>query len=351
MTKCNENLTSSTSEFDKKLQSICFVATLYTFICVFVCSCVFSVSVLFLGSRWVKAFFVIYLIYFYYDSDAHWRGGRSGKWTEKLRNLKIWKHCANYFPVKLIKTTDLDPSSNYILCGFPHGLFAFGFASAFGANCTNCDDMFPGLEFRILSLRLFFYVPFFRELALIFGGCSCSKESMQYLLSTKPQTQKQSRALILLVGGSDDAFRTRRGVYRIVLKNRKGFIRTALKNGTPLVPVFSFGEVDYYDIFHPKEGTLLHKIKNFSIKKFGLFPSIVIRGNILKNFFSFKPIRTPIHVVVGSPIKVPKIENPIEEEVDEYHKIFIEKLIELFDSYKSTYMQIYNCGNITLNLV
>ena len=40
---------------------------------------------------------------------------------------------------------------------------------------------------------------------------------------------------------------------------------------------------------------------------------------------------------VGKPIKLPKDENPPDELVDKYHKIFIEELIKLFDKYKGIY--------------
>ena len=35
---------------------------------------------------------------------------------------------------------------------------------------------------------------------------------------------------------------------RLVLKNRKGFIKLAIKHGVPLVPTFSFGEQRVYDL-------------------------------------------------------------------------------------------------------
>lgn len=172
---------------------------------------------------------------------------------QKLRKLSVWRHIGSYFPVKLIKTADLDPSSNYIFCGFPHGLYGYGFGS-FLVDCNGCDDIFPGLEFRVLTLNLFFSIPFLRDVVLALGeltlryqayksrlnpsiifsqtgACSCSQQSIEYMLSTKPQTDKQSRALVLLVGGAEDAFNTRPGIYRIVLKKRKGFVKVALKSG------------------------------------------------------------------------------------------------------------------------
>lgn len=39
-----------------------------------------------------------------------------------VRNLSIWKHFLNYFPVDLIKTADLPSDRNYLICICPHGL-------------------------------------------------------------------------------------------------------------------------------------------------------------------------------------------------------------------------------------
>lgn len=40
-----------------------------------------------------------------------------------IRNLFIWKYCTNYFPIDMVKTVDLTPNRNYLICLFPHGLW------------------------------------------------------------------------------------------------------------------------------------------------------------------------------------------------------------------------------------
>lgn len=39
-----------------------------------------------------------------------------------VRNLGILKHCVNYFPIDLVKTANLTPDRNYLICLFPHGM-------------------------------------------------------------------------------------------------------------------------------------------------------------------------------------------------------------------------------------
>lgn len=51
---------------------------------------------------------------------------------------------------------------------------------------------------------------------------------------------------------------------------------------------------------------------------------------------------------MGKPITLPKVENPTQELVDEYHQIFIKELTNLFDKYKGKYD--VNGENATLSI-
>ena len=60
---------------------------------------------------------ILYAVWYWYDRKTPFLGGRRIKF---IRNLAVWRHLANYFPIKLHKTTDLDPSKNYIFAFHPH---------------------------------------------------------------------------------------------------------------------------------------------------------------------------------------------------------------------------------------
>ncbi|KAF3422325.1 hypothetical protein E2986_12256 [Frieseomelitta varia] len=60
---------------------------------------------------------------------------------------------------------------------------------------------------------------------------SSSPESLNELLSTKPEAPYTGRVTILIVGGAAEAMECKPGTYRILIKRRKGFVRLALKNG------------------------------------------------------------------------------------------------------------------------
>ena len=60
---------------------------------------------------------LLYGIWYWYDYNTPFQQGRHSNF---IRNLSLWKHVANYFPIKLHKTSDLDPSKNYIFAFHPH---------------------------------------------------------------------------------------------------------------------------------------------------------------------------------------------------------------------------------------
>ncbi|XP_015589868.1 2-acylglycerol O-acyltransferase 1 isoform X2 [Cephus cinctus] len=290
---------------------------------------------LLLFTQKIRYFVLIYLIWIYYDRDTCNRGGRGEKYTTWMRNCAWWRYFCAYFPLKLVKTADLDPSRNYLFCSFPHGILSTGAFGAFATDCLGFKDLFPGLEPRMLTLDQHFKIPFFREFVYSFGACSASAESIDYLTGA-PGT---GRAAVLVVGGASESLRCKPGTYRIILTRRKGFVRIALKNGTPLVPVFSFGETDLYDQFDSPEGSWLRKVQESLKKLTGVAPVLLIGRGLFQYSFGVVPLRKPVTVVVGSPIELPKISEPTKEQVNEYHAKFAENLIKLFEEYKYKYLE------------
>ena len=43
-----------------------------------------------------------------------------------LRSWRVWKLNAAYYPVTQVKTSDLDPKKNRLVCCHPHGILCFG---------------------------------------------------------------------------------------------------------------------------------------------------------------------------------------------------------------------------------
>lgn len=167
----------------------------------------------------------LYVCWVYYDHHTESRGGRS---SERCRKFCIWKPIARYFPLKLIKTEDLDPNRNYIFAYHPHGIIPWGAAMNFYTDATHFSTLFPNIRPHLMSLRSNFFAPIIREIYLSLGGCSVSKESINYLLSGQ---QGQGHAVVIVTGGEREQRLTKEDAMILYLKNRRGFIKLALENG------------------------------------------------------------------------------------------------------------------------
>lgn len=136
-------------------------------------------------------------------------------------------------------------------------------------------------------------MPFFRELALSLGGIMASEKSLNYVLS-KPEG---GNVVVLMVGGAAEAFNCRPGSYKLVLRKRKGFVRIALKNGTPLVPVFSFGETDVFSQVENPEGSKIRRMQEWLKKYIGLAPAIPVGRGFFQYNYGIVPRRKPVTTV------------------------------------------------------
>lgn len=54
-------------------------------------------------------------------------------------------------------------------------------------------------------------------------------------------------------------------------------------------------------------------------------------------YYIFIWITKKLLFTVGKPIDVPKIPKPTKEDIEKYHKIFVEELTSLFEEHKTKY--------------
>ncbi|XP_026321870.1 2-acylglycerol O-acyltransferase 2-A-like isoform X2 [Hyposmocoma kahamanoa] len=283
---------------------------------------------------------IIYSIWFLNDIDVCNKGGRKYEW---VRNWSWWRYYRDYFPIKLVKTTDLDCSCNYLFACFPHGVVSSGAFGAFATNALDFYKMFPGMTCNMITLSGHFLVPFFRDFILAMGGCASSRESLLYLLDKK---RHRGKCVALIVGGAAEALDSHPGEYKVILKRRRGFVRIAMQSGAPLVPVFSFGEPDVFRPFNNPENSLLRRFQE-AVRKFtGISPMFPIGRGVFQYNYGVLPIRAPITTVVGRPMEVVKNLEPTDEEIDAVHAEFTERLIELFESEKKKHLK--NSENVQL---
>lgn len=142
---------------------------------------------------------LVYAFWYYLDFDRPHKGGRCVQWS---RDWKLWKYFRAYFPIELVKTSDLDPNENYIMALSPHGVMCFGAMANFGTEANEFSKMFPGLTSHLITLNGQFYSPLMREFFMMCGSCACSENSLKYILTNKGRCGAKGQVCALLVGGA-----------------------------------------------------------------------------------------------------------------------------------------------------
>jgi len=218
----------------------------------------------------------------------------------------------------------------------PHGIMCL---SGFGNFCTNgtgVRQLFPGLNFHVLMLKWLFYMPLTRELLMLAGSSSVTKESFSEILGCDLKKRK-GQVCVVVVGGAEEALEARENVYRVVLKHRKGFIRMALKTGSSLVPVISFGENDLFCQIENQSGSKMRELQDILKRWTSIgFPCWWGRG-VKDESFGWLAFRKPIFTVVGRPIDVLECKQPSCKEVDELHAVYLKEIEKLFNEYKGKF--------------
>ncbi|KAM8778374.1 2-acylglycerol O-acyltransferase 2-like [Rhynchonycteris naso] len=285
--------------------------------------CLAVLLLLLQGRAWILA--VLYLAWLYGDRDTPRTGGRRSAW---VRNWAIWRHFRDYFPISLVKTTELDPSHNYLFGLHPHGVLVIGAFSNFCTEATGFSRIFPGLCPHLLMLPCWFHLPFFRDYIMCSGLVSSSKASAAHLLSRPGGGQ----VAVVAVGGPLESLEAKPGALSLRIRNQKGFVKLALEYGASLVPVFSFGENELFQQFPNPPGSWVRRAQEALQRLLSVaLPLFHGRLGLLL------PFRKPIYTVVGAPIPVQRSPRPSRAQVDALHALYIEQLTRLFEEHKARY--------------
>ncbi|CAJ0950649.1 unnamed protein product [Ranitomeya imitator] len=166
--------------------------------------CVGLFLLLLLARFWLLV--ALYVLWLYLDWETPQTGGRRWQW---VRNWTVWKHFKEYFPIKIIKTVDLDPQHNYLMGFHPHGVLVAGAFGNFCTNYTEFKDLFPGLTPYLHILPFWFRCPFFREYIMCVGKCIIlgpplfmSGNLLEQCVSKYPSAENPINALTKVSSGS-----------------------------------------------------------------------------------------------------------------------------------------------------
>ena len=209
-----------------------------------------------------------------------------------------------------------------IMVAPPHGVFPYGnilsmlaFPSLFG---------FP---FRGLASSAALRPPIFKQVLRSIGVVDASRHIAR-------KTLENGESIGISTGGVAEIFLTNDADECILLKERIGLIKLAIRTGADISPCYLFGNTKLLNCWAgegiPGLSFVLEKLS----RKLG-FALILIYGR----FFLPVPFRKPILAVMGRPIETHhmKNEDPTLEQIQEIQMKLLGEMERIFDTYKPYY--------------
>jgi 2-acylglycerol O-acyltransferase 2 len=284
-----------------------------------------------------------YLIYTLIYSD-HATSGTLSRRSNRFRKSKVWSLFASYFPARLHRTIELEPTRKYIFGYHPHGIISHGAFAAFATEALGFAELYPGITNSLLTLDSNFRLPFYRDYALALGLASVSRESIENLLSKGGMDGSgMGRAVTIVVGGARESLDAQPHTLKLVLNSRKGFVKLAIRTGADLVPILAFGENELYDQVDSEMHAWIHKGQIFFKKVMGFTVPLFHARGVFNYDVGLMPYRRAVNIVVGKPVKVVQQggkDGKVDEKyLDEVHRQYVEELRRLWHSYKDAFAQ------------
>ncbi|XP_044524859.1 2-acylglycerol O-acyltransferase 2 [Gracilinanus agilis] len=291
---------------ERRLQTLATVQWVFSFLSLGIICIVIFVG-LFFTRFWFLS--MLYSAWWYLDRDTPRKGGRQ---IQAMKRWRVWKYLADYFPVSLIKTVDLDPTQNYIAGFHPHGVLATGAFTNFCTEGTGFSSVFPGIRSHLMMLTLWFRIPFFRDYIMSGGLRNLGNQGRIPGLSEIVASHSTPQWPLTKAPG-------------------EGALVASL------LPIFSFGENELFDQMDNPSGSWLRWIQEKLQKVMGISLPVFHGRGIFQYSFGLLPYRRQITTIVGKPIKVKQNTNPTADEVDRLHQQYMKELCNLFEAHKIKY--------------
>ncbi|KPI86323.1 putative diacylglycerol acyltransferase [Leptomonas seymouri] len=215
-----------------------------------------------------------------------------------------------------------NPKNQYMFSFHPHGVFpgtsiVVPKTEMWERAVGRCKEHFVSTH----CADIVFNVPLMREFPMCLGAMSVSRRGIESSL-------KQGNSPLIVTGGQSEMLLTRMTDNEMhIVCHHIGFIRMAIKNRVPLVPIISFAESNILDNVH------CLRIQRWFLNRIAFpFPTIPIG-----RWYLPLPTTKPVTIVIGQPISpLPGHDNPDDPaHVAELRLRYFEHLEVLFYKYRA----------------
>lgn len=205
---------------------------------------------------------------------------------------------ARYFRLRVEGIDNVPRSGPVLLVGNHNGglLPSDGFFAALAIR----DRFGAGRGFYVLAHDFLFHDPVLRSYAHRLGMLRASPESAQLALA--------AGACVLVYPGSDlDTFRTFRDRGKIVLGQRTGFVRLALRERVPIVPVVSSGTHEQLIVL-ARGDRLARLLRAEAWARTEVLPFVfAVPWGLTSGFVPYLPLPAQTTIAFGAPITWPEL--------------------------------------------
>ena len=215
----------------------------------------------------------------------------------------------------------VDRQRTHLFVASPHGAFPLAQIGLGLYRFRRAPELLDG--FLIAGASVLFWVPLLREFMLFGGVRSPAKADLLRFL-------RGGTSVGVNPGGNYEMTMSDHAQEQVFAQKKLGFVRLALETGTPLLPMYGFGENQVFTCYpKPLQAWRLWLVRRWRLGA----PLFTGRFGL-----PFVPLpaarRHHVTVVVGRPVEVgPARASPTDAEIDAVFKRYCDELARLFEAH------------------
>lgn len=224
---------------------------------------------------------------------------------------------------KYINVPNHPSNSKVLVCVHPHGPFLTHFAHVFHHSIFD--------NFLLLVHEGLIYLPFANWFIKFLNYQPISNNNFK-------RHMKKGCNICILPGGQTDMALYEHEEHHTYLSDRKGFIKYALQHNYKLQPCYIFSESSTFSTYNPFSKRL--RLKMLSTRNY-ILNSLIYFTTFGIGSYPFVPCDTNQMTAFGDIIQLPLISNPTNEEIDHWHRLYVDGLTKTFNDNIGAWVKIH----------